>query len=70
MALSTASIDDSLPVILKDLADEGTRRFIDADNMRPSACLTGTIDEIQNSHADKHRHLKPMTAPFFCSVVC
>ncbi len=44
-ALSTASIDD-FTRYSKDLADEGTRCFIDADNMRAVSVLNlGTIDE-------------------------
>ncbi|WP_250845083.1 DUF2303 family protein, partial [Escherichia coli] len=42
-ALSTASIDD-FTRYSKDLADEGTRCFIDADNMRAVSVLNlGTI---------------------------
>lgn len=49
-ALSTASIDD-FTHYSKDLADEGTRCFIDADNMRAVSVLNlGTIDE--PGHAD------------------
>ena len=49
-ALSTASIDD-FTRYSKDLADEGTRCFIDADNMRAVSVLNlGTIDE--SGHAD------------------
>lgn len=55
-ALSTASIDD-FTRYSKDLADEGTRCFIDADNMRAVSVLnTGTIDE--PGHADNTATLK------------
>ena len=40
-ALSTASIDD-FTRYSKDLADEGTRCFIDADNMRAVSVLTAS----------------------------
>ena len=48
----------------KDLADEGTRCFIDADNMRAVSVLNlGTIDE--PGHADNTATLKlKKTAPF------
>ncbi|WP_251124210.1 DUF2303 family protein, partial [Escherichia coli] len=55
-ALSTASIDD-FTRYSKDLADEGTRCFIDADNMRAVSVLNlGTIDE--PGHADNTATLK------------
>lgn len=62
-ALSTASIDD-FTRYSKDLADEGTRCFIDADNMRAVSVLNlGTIDE--PGHADNTSTLKlKKTAPF------
>lgn len=62
-ALSTASIDD-FTRYSKDLADEGTRCFIDADNMRAVSVLNlGTIDE--PGHADNTATLKlKKTAPF------
>ncbi|MCV5132407.1 DUF2303 family protein, partial [Escherichia coli] len=61
--LSTASIDD-FTRYSKDLADEGTRCFIDADNMRAVSVLNlGTIDE--PGHADNTATLKlKKTAPF------
>lgn len=62
-SLSTASIDD-FTRYSKDLADEGTRCFIDADNMRAVSVLNlGTIDE--PGHADNTATLKlKKTAPF------
>ncbi len=62
-ALSTASTDD-FTRYSKDLADEGTRCFIDADNMRAVSVLNlGTIDE--PGHADNTATLKlKKTAPF------
>ncbi|WP_196081866.1 YfdQ family protein [Escherichia fergusonii] len=62
-ALSTACIDD-FTRYSKDLADEGTRCFIDADNMRAVSVLNlGTIDE--PGHADNTATLKlKKTAPF------
>lgn len=62
-ALSTASIDD-FTRYSKDLADEGTRCFIDADNMRAVSVLNlGTIGE--PGHADNTATLKlKKTAPF------
>ncbi len=52
----------------KDLADEGTRCFIDADNMRAVSVLNlGTIDE--PGHADNTATLKlKKTAPGFAPI--
>ncbi len=68
-ALSTASIDD-FTRYSKDLADEGTRCFIDADNMRAVSVLNpGTIDE--PGHADNTATLKlKKDSTVLCSVVC
>ncbi len=67
-ALSTASIDD-FTRYSKDLADEGTRCFIDADNMRAVSALNlGTIDE--PGHADNTATLKlKKTAPVRCCLL-